>query len=51
MMLSMSRHIPEANASVKSGKWERNRFIGVEVYKKTLGIVGLGKIGSRLAAS
>ncbi|MEG3863635.1 phosphoglycerate dehydrogenase [Microcoleus sp. herbarium12] len=51
MMLSMSRHIPEANASVKSGKWERNRFIGVEVYKKTLGIVGLGKIGSHLAAA
>ncbi|MCC3409404.1 MAG: phosphoglycerate dehydrogenase [Microcoleus sp. PH2017_10_PVI_O_A] len=51
MMLSMSRHIPEANASVKGGKWERNRFIGVEVYKKTLGIVGLGKIGSHLAAT
>ena len=51
MMLSMSRHIPEANASVKGGKWERNRFIGVEVYKKTLGIVGLGKIGSHLAAA
>lgn len=51
MMLSMSRHIPEANASVKSGKWERNRFIGVEVYKKTLGIVGLGKIGSHLATA
>src|SRR4028119_2328808 len=49
MMLSMSRHIPEANASVKSGKWERNRFTGVEVYKKTLGIVGLGKIGSHVA--
>ncbi|WP_293148883.1 MULTISPECIES: phosphoglycerate dehydrogenase [unclassified Microcoleus] len=51
MMLSMSRHIPEANASVKGGKWERNRFIGVEVYKKTLGIVGLGKIGSHLATA
>jgi D-3-phosphoglycerate dehydrogenase / 2-oxoglutarate reductase len=51
MMLSMSRHIPEANASVKDGKWERNRFLGVEVYKKTLGIVGLGKIGSHLAAA
>jgi D-3-phosphoglycerate dehydrogenase / 2-oxoglutarate reductase len=51
MMLSMSRHIPEANASVKGGKWERNRFLGVEVYKKTLGIVGLGKIGSHLATA
>ncbi|WP_413160104.1 phosphoglycerate dehydrogenase [Capilliphycus salinus ALCB114379] len=51
MMLSMSRHIPEANESVKSGKWDRKKFIGVEVYKKTLGIVGLGKIGSHVAAA
>jgi D-3-phosphoglycerate dehydrogenase / 2-oxoglutarate reductase len=50
MMLSMSRYIPEANASVKSGKWDRKTFMGVEVYKKTLGIVGLGKIGSHVAA-
>jgi D-3-phosphoglycerate dehydrogenase len=50
MMLSMSRHIPDANQSVKSGKWDRKSFTGVEVYKKTLGIVGLGKIGSHVAA-
>ncbi|MBD2091760.1 phosphoglycerate dehydrogenase [Microcoleus sp. FACHB-1515] len=49
MMLSMSRYIPEANASVKSGKWDRKSFTGVEVYKKTLGVVGLGKIGSHVA--
>ncbi|NEO51724.1 MAG: phosphoglycerate dehydrogenase [Okeania sp. SIO3B5] len=49
MMLSMSRHIPEANQSIKSGKWDRKKFIGVEVYKKTLGVVGLGKIGSHVA--
>ncbi|MGB3507889.1 MAG: phosphoglycerate dehydrogenase [Microcoleaceae cyanobacterium] len=49
MMLSMSRHIPEANESIKSGKWDRKKFIGVEVYKKTLGVVGLGKIGSHVA--
>ncbi|MFB2977941.1 phosphoglycerate dehydrogenase [Microseira sp. BLCC-F43] len=49
MMLSLSRHIPDANASVKSGKWDRKTFIGVEVYKKTLGIVGLGKIGAHVA--
>lgn len=49
MMLSMSRYIPDANASVKSGKWDRKTFMGVEVYKKTLGIVGLGKIGSHVA--
>ncbi len=49
MMLSLSRHIAHANPSVKSGKWERKEFMGVEVYKKTLGIVGLGKIGSHVA--
>ncbi len=49
MMLALSRYIPDANQSVKSGKWNRNSFIGVEVYKKTLGIVGLGKIGSHVA--
>lgn len=49
MMMSMSRFIPEANRSVKDNKWERGKFVGVEVYKKTLGIVGLGKIGSHVA--
>lgn len=49
MMLSLSRYIPEANASVKSGKWNRSSFTGVEVYKKTLGVMGLGKIGSHVA--
>jgi len=49
MMLSMSRHVAEANQSITSGKWDRKKFIGVEVYKKTLGIVGLGKIGSHVA--
>ncbi|MFY7806244.1 MAG: phosphoglycerate dehydrogenase [Limnoraphis robusta] len=51
MMLSLSRHIAEANQSTKSGKWDRKNFMGVEVYKKTLGIVGLGKIGSHVAAA
>lgn len=51
MMLSLSRHIPEANQSVKAGKWERKGFIGAEVYKKTLGVVGLGKIGSHVATA
>ena len=49
MMLSLSRYIPDANASIKSGKWDRKSFTGVEVYKKTLGIMGLGKIGSHVA--
>ncbi|MGB7444793.1 MAG: phosphoglycerate dehydrogenase [Coleofasciculaceae cyanobacterium] len=50
MMLSLSRHIPEANQSVKNNKWDRKSFVGTEVYKKTLGIVGLGKIGSHVAS-
>ena len=49
MMLSLSRHIPEANQSVKNSQWDRKRFLGAEVYKKTIGIVGLGKIGSHVA--
>jgi D-3-phosphoglycerate dehydrogenase / 2-oxoglutarate reductase len=49
MMLSLSRYIPEANQSVKSGQWDRKSYVGAEVYKKTLGVVGLGKIGSHVA--
>jgi D-3-phosphoglycerate dehydrogenase len=49
MMLALSRYIPDANQSVKGGKWDRKSFTGVEVYKKTLGVVGLGKIGSHVA--
>ncbi|MGK7916793.1 MAG: phosphoglycerate dehydrogenase [Prochloraceae cyanobacterium] len=49
MMLSLSRHIPDANQSLKNEKWDRKRFMGSEVYKKTLGVVGLGKIGSHVA--
>jgi D-3-phosphoglycerate dehydrogenase / 2-oxoglutarate reductase len=49
MMMAMSRYIPEANRSMKEGKWDRKSFTGVEVYKKTLGIVGLGKIGAHVA--
>lgn len=49
MMLGMSRFIADANQSVKSGKWDRKSFTGVEVYKKTLGVVGLGKIGAHVA--
>ncbi|PIG95208.1 phosphoglycerate dehydrogenase [Gloeocapsopsis sp. IPPAS B-1203] len=51
MMLALSRYIPDANASVKSGNWDRKSFIGAEVYKKTLGVVGLGKIGSHVATA
>ncbi|MEM8804768.1 MAG: phosphoglycerate dehydrogenase [Cyanobacteria bacterium P01_G01_bin.38] len=50
MMLSISRLIPVADQSVKAKEWNRKKFTGVEVYKKTLGVVGLGKIGSHVAA-
>lgn len=49
MMLTMSRNIPQANISTKSGKWERSKFMGVELYNKTLGIIGIGNIGSLVA--
>jgi D-3-phosphoglycerate dehydrogenase len=48
-LLSLARHIPDANASLKQDKWERNKFTGVELYDKTIGIVGLGRIGSLVA--
>ncbi|MGK7900150.1 MAG: phosphoglycerate dehydrogenase [Hormoscilla sp.] len=51
LMLSLSRHIPQAYQSVKNGKWDRKKFVGTEVYKKTLGVVGLGKIGSHVATA
>jgi D-3-phosphoglycerate dehydrogenase / 2-oxoglutarate reductase len=49
MMMALSRYIPEANQSVKAGTWDRKSFVGNEVYKKTLGVVGLGKIGAHVA--
>lgn len=49
MLLSLCRNIPEAHASVKRGEWTRSKFMGVELDGKTLGIIGLGRIGSRVA--
>jgi len=49
MMMALSRCIPDANQSVKSGKWDRKSYTGNEVYKKVLGVVGLGKIGAHVA--
>ena len=46
LMLSLARQIPEADASTKASKWEKNRFMGVEVTNKTLGVIGAGNIGS-----
>ena len=49
LMLALVRHVPEADRSVKAGRWERARFEGTELFGKTLGIVGLGRIGSLVA--
>ncbi|HYZ22180.1 MAG TPA: phosphoglycerate dehydrogenase [Rhodopila sp.] len=49
MMFALARQIPEASASTKAGKWEKNRFMGVELTAKTLGLIGCGNIGSIVA--
>ena len=49
LMLSLARHIPQANAMLKSGVWQRSDFIGIEARDKTLGIIGLGNVGSEVA--
>ena len=45
MMFAVARQLPEASASTHEGKWEKNRFMGVEVFNKTLGVIGAGNIG------
>jgi D-3-phosphoglycerate dehydrogenase len=50
MLLSLSRNIPQANMSLLSGKWERKKFMGTELMGKTLGIIGVGKIGREVAS-
>ncbi|WP_284036220.1 phosphoglycerate dehydrogenase [Neobacillus sp. 114] len=49
MMLAMARKIPQAHQKTSCGEWDRNSFKGVELYKKTLGVVGMGKIGTEVA--
>jgi D-3-phosphoglycerate dehydrogenase len=48
MLLALCRNIPEAHASVKRGEWNRSKFLGTELDGKTLGVVGLGRIGTRI---
>ena len=45
LLLSLARHIPQATASMKAGKWEKSQFQGMELYNRTLGVFGLGNIG------
>src|ERR1700704_5222115 len=48
MLLSLCRNIPEAHASVKRGEWVRSKFMGIELSGKVLGVIGLGRIGTRV---
>src|SRR5438046_9999749 len=49
MLMALARKIPQAHASMKAGEWNRKSFQGVELYGKTLGILGMGRIGSEVA--
>ncbi|MEA2972605.1 MAG: D-3-phosphoglycerate dehydrogenase / 2-oxoglutarate reductase [Actinomycetota bacterium] len=49
LLLSMARNVPQANAALKSGKWERTRWEGTELHGKVLGVVGLGRVGALVA--
>jgi len=49
LMMALARHIPQANARLKSGFWQRSDYVGIELRSKTLGIVGLGNVGSEVA--
>src|SRR5688572_18210947 len=49
LMMALARQIPEADRSTQSGKWEKSKFMGVELFNKTLGVIGCGNIGSIVA--
>jgi len=49
LMLALARNVPQANNYLKSGKWQRQEFMGTEIRNKTLGIIGLGNVGSEVA--
>ena len=49
LILALSRNIPQSYMSMREGKWDRKKFMGVELYGKTLGIIGLGRIGTEFA--
>jgi D-3-phosphoglycerate dehydrogenase len=49
LMMSLARHLPSADASLHAGKWERNKFLGTQLAGKTLGVVGLGRVGREVA--
>jgi D-3-phosphoglycerate dehydrogenase len=49
LMLALCRNLPRANASLTRGEWTRSKFVGVQLSERTLGVVGFGRIGSRVA--
>jgi D-3-phosphoglycerate dehydrogenase len=49
LLMSLARHVPQADASMRAGRWDRKSYLGTEIRGKTLGIIGLGKIGSEVA--
>jgi D-3-phosphoglycerate dehydrogenase len=49
LLLALARNVPQADAALRSGRWERERFQGVELHGKTLGVVGLGRVGTMVA--
>lgn len=49
MVLALARHLPQAHMSLKEGHWDRKKYMGVEVFGKTLAIIGLGRIGREVA--
>jgi D-3-phosphoglycerate dehydrogenase len=49
LLISLARHIPQATASMKAGHWEKNKYVGMELYNRTLGVIGLGNIGRIVA--
>ncbi len=49
MLLALCRSVPQADASLQAGQWARSQFLGVQLYRKTLGVVGLGRVGAQVA--
>jgi D-3-phosphoglycerate dehydrogenase len=49
LLLALCRHVPAADLSIRQGKWERNRFVGCQLAGKTLGVIGLGRVGREVA--
>src|SRR5207247_8703347 len=49
LLMSLARHVPAADTSTHSGKWERGKFVGTQLAGKTLGVIGLGRVGREVA--